>query len=55
VNDQKIRPIDPEVFDRTAPAWNCVAYPGEGMHLTARDGSCRWCGMTKAEIAREQK
>lgn len=37
-------PVDRELFERTAPAWNCVAYPGEGMHYLAPDGRCLWCG-----------
>lgn len=40
-------PIDAELFARTAPAWNCVDFPGEGMHLLARDGSCLWCGAAR--------
>lgn len=34
------------------PRWNCVDYPGEGMHYVP-DGDCRWCGKTRDEIARE--
>lgn len=45
-------PVDPELFKRTAPAWNCVDYPGEGMHYTP-DGDCLWCGMTRGQIAAE--
>lgn len=36
-------PVDPELFRRTAPAWNCVDFPGEGMHLLA-GRICQWCG-----------
>lgn len=44
-------PIDPELFARTAPAWNCIADPAEGPHyIGTPDGSCAWCGMTKEEI-----
>lgn len=25
------------------PRWNCVDYPGQGMHLNPR-GVCEWCG-----------
>lgn len=42
-----IGPIDPELFARTAPAWNCVADPGQGPHYLAADGSCQWCGATR--------
>jgi len=48
-------PIDPELFERTAPAWNCVAYPNEGMHYLARNGGCGWCGMTREQIAQEKR
>jgi len=50
------RPVDPELFARSAPAWNCIAHPGEGMHyLTGLGGSCAWCGMTAAQIVAERK
>lgn len=42
VDDAKRKPVDQELFDRTAPRWNCVDYPG-GMHYM-RGGRCRWCG-----------
>jgi hypothetical protein len=47
-------PVDPELFKRTAPAWNCVSYPG-GMHYLAGEQLevCAWCGMTRAEIAED--
>lgn len=36
-------PIDPELFNRTAPAWNCVSDPADGPHyLSGR--VCQWCG-----------
>jgi hypothetical protein len=37
---------------RTAPAWNCVANPGDGMHYTP-GGTCLWCGMTRAQIMQQ--
>lgn len=46
--------IDPELFRRTAPQWNCVDFPGDGMHYLATDGSCQWCGMSKEAIAAEE-
>jgi hypothetical protein len=46
------RPIDAELFARTAPAWNCVSHPGEGPHY-ASAGDCVWCGMTREQIAAE--
>lgn len=48
-------PIDPELFKRTAPAWNCVAYPNDGMHYVARNGDCQWCGMTREQIETERE
>jgi hypothetical protein len=39
-----------------APAWNCVSYPGDGMHYTpGPDGRCVWCGMTRDQIAAEHR
>lgn len=40
-------------FESTAPAWNCVDYPNEGMHYVNKDGECNWCGKTKEQIKRE--
>jgi hypothetical protein len=37
-------PVDPELFRRTAPEWNCVDFPGEGMHYRPGPGACLWCG-----------
>jgi hypothetical protein len=45
-------PVDPELFRRTAPAWNCIAYP-DGMHYLPGTSTCAWCGMTRAEITRQ--
>jgi len=47
-------PVNPELFRRTAPAWNCVDYPGEGPHYLNRSGSCQWCGMTRDQINAER-
>ncbi len=47
-------PVNPELFRRTAPAWNCVDYPGEGMHYTPGTESCQWCGMTRDQINAER-
>jgi hypothetical protein len=53
-DEGKRQPVDPELFGRTAPNWNCVDYPDEGMHYTPdRGGVCRWCGMDPVAIARE--
>jgi hypothetical protein len=38
------KPVNQELYNRTAPAWNCIAYPGEGMHYKGTDGLCQWCG-----------
>lgn len=46
------QPVDKELFERTAPKWNCVDYPNDGMHYVPH-GDCVWCGMTQAEIAQE--
>jgi hypothetical protein len=44
VDDPERKPVDQELFDRTAPRWNCVDYP-DGMHYMA-GGRCLWCGRT---------
>ena len=46
-------PVDQELFNRSAPRWNCVDFPNDGPHYLAHDGGCRWCGMTKQEISAE--
>jgi hypothetical protein len=46
-------PVSPELFAATAPKWNCVDYPGEGMHYTPLPASCGWCGKTRAQIEPE--
>lgn len=44
--------VNRELFERTAPAWNCVAYPNDGMHyIPGRD--CLWCGMTREQVNAE--
>ena len=48
-------PVDAELFKRTAPAWNCVDYPGDGMHYTPGAVGCAWCGMTREQIAAEHR
>jgi hypothetical protein len=49
------KPVDPDLFRRTAPEWNCVSYPGDGMHYTpGPDGRCAWCGMTRDQITAER-
>ena len=46
---ERVVPADPELFARTAPRWNCVDYPGDGMHyLASHGGGCLWCSMTRA-------
>jgi hypothetical protein len=52
------QPVNPELFARTAPQWNCVDFPGDGMHYWSAGpvpprGDCVWCGMTAAEIQAE--
>lgn len=33
------------LYDQTAPAYNCVTYPGDGPHYLTADGNgCQWCG-----------
>lgn len=48
----KRQPVDPELFRRTAPQWNCVDFP-DGPHYTPGGGSCSWCGMTRDQIHAE--
>lgn len=38
------RPVDQELFDRTAPGWNCVAYADGPHYVDAKSGICLWCG-----------
>jgi len=44
---KKARPLTPA----DAPRWNCVDYPGDGMHYLNKKGGCHWCEMTKEQIA----
>src|SRR6185437_11781818 len=46
------QPVNPELFSRTAPKWNRVDYPGEGMHYAPGE-TCLWCGMTREQITAE--
>jgi hypothetical protein len=48
-------PADAELFARTAPRWNCVDFPGEGMHYTPGTSGCAWCGKGREEIAAEHR
>jgi hypothetical protein len=48
-------PVDKELFERTAPQWCCVDFPGEGMHYLDRDGGCQWCGMARQQIKEEKE
>ena len=44
--------MDAESFKRTAPKWNCVDYPGEGMHYVPVAGAdCVWCGASPEEMS----
>jgi hypothetical protein len=50
--------VDPELFARTAPRWNCVSAPGEGPHYLSPGpvpprGDCQWCGATADEIRQQ--
>ena len=46
------RPVNPDLFGRTAPKWNCVRYPLDGPHYPSR-GNCLWCGKSAEKIAAE--
>jgi len=46
------KPVDPELFARTAPAWNCVT-DSDGPHYLSTGpvperGTCLWCGVKPA-------
>lgn len=47
------QPVNKELFERTAPEWNCVKYPNDGMHYVPH-GDCLWCGMTRDQIRDER-
>lgn len=48
------QPVDAELFPRTAPAWNCIDYPGEGMHYMPRSNAgCAWCGKKHDQVVAE--
>lgn len=40
-----------ELVRESMPRWNCVDFPGEGMHYLNKASGCRWCGKTKEELA----
>jgi len=40
-------PVNPDLFARTAPAWNCVT--GDGPHYTP-GRRCEWCGLDHAAV-----
>jgi len=41
-------PVDPEMFGRTAPRWNCIDYR-DGAHYVPGD-ACLWCGKSREDI-----
>lgn len=45
-------PVDMDLFKSTAPAFNCIAYPEEGMHhrpyVPQGPRVCWWCGETES-------
>ena len=47
------KPVDQELFDRTAPAWNCVT--SDGPHYTPGTGRCEWCGKSQDQINAEHQ
>jgi hypothetical protein len=49
------QPTDADWPPRTAPPWNCVDNPGDGMHYTpGPNGRCVWCGKSRDQIAAER-
>jgi hypothetical protein len=48
-----MNPVNGELFNRTAPRWNCVDFPGDGMHYVPGTDTCAWCGMTTEDIKTE--
>jgi hypothetical protein len=47
-------PVDRELFERTAPKWNCVNF-ADGPHYLSTGpvpprGDCLWCGASAADI-----
>jgi hypothetical protein len=52
---ERTGPVDAEQFRRTAPAWNCVDYPGDGPHYTPGAVACAWCGATPGQIRAEHE
>lgn len=49
---QPRKPVDQELYDRTAPSWTCITEPGQGPHY-APHGNCLWCGMSALGIQEE--
>lgn len=45
--------MNQELFDRTAPKWNCVDFP-DGMHYMGVH-KCQWCGKTDEQIKAGEK
>lgn len=43
---KKNTPVNQELFNRTAPKWNCVDYPDDGPHYLSSYRVCQWCGET---------
>ena len=42
-------PVMPELFARTAPAFNCISDPEDGPHYISPAGVCQWCGEDTAK------
>jgi hypothetical protein len=53
IPDATLAAIDPDLYARTAPAWNCTTDP-DGPHYIAAGGGCQWCGMTDAQITAQR-
>lgn len=49
------RPVDMESYKRTAPAFNCITYPGRGMHYMWPGVGCQWCGRSAEEVRRMER
>jgi hypothetical protein len=43
-------PADPDLYARTAPAFNCITDPVNGPHYISATGGCSWCSMTNEQI-----
>jgi hypothetical protein len=53
IPDTTLAAIDPDLYARTAPAWDCTVDPG-GPHYIAAGGGCQWCGMTDKQITAQR-